>query len=46
MQMARAHLIPRLARMEDAVSVLFCLTDDAYALLNPLGGRYDPQEAL
>ncbi len=37
--MARPHLTPRLAQAEDAVSVLFCLTDDAYALLNPRGAR-------
>ena len=38
--MALAHPTPRLARTEDAVSVLFCLTDDAYRLINPRGSRY------
>lgn len=44
--MARANLIPRLARMEDAVSVLFCLTDDAYRLINPSGERYKSLKRL
>ncbi len=37
--MAQPHLTPRLAQAEDAVTVLFCLADDAYALLNPRGAR-------
>src|SRR5919199_701591 len=28
------------ALLEEAVTVLFCLVDDAYARLNPRGGRY------
>jgi hypothetical protein len=37
--MARPHLTPRLAQVEDAAIALFCLTDDAYRLLNPKGAR-------
>jgi hypothetical protein len=33
--MARPHHTEGFARTEDAVTVLFCLTDDAYAQLNP-----------
>lgn len=35
--MTRTHHTPRLAQAEEALSVLFCLVDDAYALLNPSG---------
>ncbi len=35
--MAPTHLIPRLARTEEAVTVLFCLTGDAYRLLDSRG---------
>jgi hypothetical protein len=44
--MALAHPTPRLARTEDAVIVLFCLTDDAYRLLNPRGPRYESLKRL
>lgn len=37
--MAQPHLTPRLHRTEEAITVLFCLIDDAYALLNPRGGE-------
>ena len=37
--MARPHLTPRLAQAEDAAIALFCLTDDAYTLLNPAGAH-------
>jgi hypothetical protein len=37
--MAQPHLTPRLHRTEEAITVLFCLIDDAYALLNPRGHR-------
>ena len=37
--MARPNLTPRLARTEEALTVLFCLTDDAYSLLNPRRSR-------
>ena len=44
--MALAHPTPRLARTEDAVTVLFCLTDDAYQLINPRGSRYTALKRL
>ncbi len=44
--MARTHLTPRLARTEEALTVLFCLVDDAYALLNPRGRRYESLKRL
>jgi Transposase DDE domain len=44
--MALAHPTPRLARTEDAVIVLFCLTDEAYRLLNPRGQRYESLKKL
>ena len=44
--MALAHPTPRLARTEDAVIVLFCLTDDAYRLINPRGSRYTALKRL
>lgn len=40
--MARLHLNERFARTEDAMIVLFCLTDDAYAVLNPQAKSYEP----
>jgi hypothetical protein len=44
--MARAHHTRRLARTEEALTVLFCLIDDAYALLNPAGRRYESLKRL
>ena len=44
--MARTNHTQRLARTEEAVTVLFCLIDDAYALLNPNGRRYGPLKRL
>jgi hypothetical protein len=44
--MARIHLTPRLARTEEAVIVLFCLTDVAYRLLNPRARRYESLKRL
>lgn len=38
--MAQAHLTQELARTEEAITVLFCLIDDAYYRLNPNGRRY------
>ena len=38
--MAHSHLTRELARAEEAVTVLFCLIDDAYYRLNPKGRRY------
>jgi nucleotide-binding universal stress UspA family protein len=32
---------PRLAHTEEALTALFCLVDDAYALLNPRARRYE-----
>jgi hypothetical protein len=37
--MAQPHHTPRLALTEEALTVLFCLVDDAYRLLNPRGAR-------
>jgi hypothetical protein len=45
--MAQHHLTPRLALTEEAVTVLFCLIDDAYALLNPDDAvRYESLKSL
>ncbi len=37
--MAQLNHTPRLAHTEEALIVLFCLIDDAYAHLNPRGAR-------
>jgi Transposase DDE domain len=37
--MAQPNHTPRLAYTEEALTVLFCLIDDAYTLLNPRGAR-------
>ena len=37
--MAQAQHTPTLASLEGAITVLFCLVDDAYAPLNPSGWR-------
>jgi hypothetical protein len=44
--MARANHTPRLALTEEALSVLFCLIDDAYALLNPHACHYESLKRL
>ncbi len=44
--MARTNHTQRLVRTEEALSVLFCLIDDAYALLNPNGRRYGSLKRL
>src|SRR5215218_10420716 len=44
--MAQPNHTQRLARTEEALSVLFCLIDDAYALLNPKGRRYESIKRL
>ena len=44
--MAHAHHTPGLARTEEAVTVLFCLIDDAYAALNPRGRTYESLKRL
>jgi hypothetical protein len=44
--MARPNHTQRLARTEEALTVLFCLIDDAYALLNPKGRCYESIKRL
>ncbi|MBA3425115.1 MAG: hypothetical protein H0U04_11390 [Rubrobacter sp.] len=44
--MTRANHTRRLARTEEAVTVLFCLIDDAYPLLNPRARRYESLKRL
>src|ERR671921_2928022 len=44
--MARLHHTEALLRTEDALTVLFCLTDDAYALLNPRAKAYESIKRL
>ena len=44
--MAQLNHTPRLAETEEALTVLFCLIDDAYALLNPKGRRYESIKRL
>jgi hypothetical protein len=44
--MARPNHTPLLANTEEALTVLFCLIDDAYAHLNPKGERYEPLKRL
>ena len=44
--MAHSNHTQRLARTEEALTVLFCLIDDAYALLNPGGRRYESLKRL
>jgi hypothetical protein len=45
--MAQLNHTPRLAQTEEALTVLFCLIDDAYAHLNPHGAcRYESIKRL
>jgi hypothetical protein len=44
--MALHNTTPRAARLEEAVTVLFCLVDDAYTVLNPAGDRYEALKRL
>jgi len=44
--MAQPNHTPRLADTEEALTVLFCLIDDSYALLNPNGKLYEPLKRL
>src|SRR5919206_4872755 len=44
--MAQPNHTQRLARTEEALTVLFCLIDDAYTLLNPSGRRYESLKRL
>jgi hypothetical protein len=44
--MAHPNTTPRAARSEEAVTVLFCLIDDAYARINPRGNMYGSLKRL
>ena len=44
--MAQPNHTPRLAHTEEALTVLFCLVDDAYANLNPRARRYESLKRL
>src|SRR5215218_4158666 len=44
--MARHKHTHSLPELEEALSVLFCLIDDAYALLNPHARRYESLKRL
>ena len=44
--MAHADHTRRFARTEEALTVLFCLIDDAYALLNPRARRHESLKRL
>jgi hypothetical protein len=44
--MARSNHTPRLAHTEEALTILFCLIDDAYRLLNPHARRYESLKRL
>src|SRR5215203_734962 len=45
-RMAHPQHTPTLASLEEAITVLFCLIDDTYALLNPSGPGYDSLKKL
>ncbi len=44
--MAHPNTTPQAARLEGAVTVLFCLVDDAYARINPKAGSYESLKRL
>lgn len=44
--MAQPQHTPSLARLEEALTVLFCLIDDAYGVLNPRARRYESLKRL
>ena len=44
--MAQLNHTPRLAHTEEALTVLFCLVDDAYAHLNPRAAHYQSLKRL
>ena len=44
--MAQTEHTPHFVHLEGAITVLFCLVDDAYAILNPEGGRYESLKRL
>jgi len=44
--MAQAQHTPTLASLEDAITILFCLVDDAYTHLNPRGQSHESLKKL
>jgi hypothetical protein len=44
--MAQSEHTPQLVRLEEAITILFCLIDDAYTLLNPKGHHYESIKRL
>ena len=44
--MAQPEHTPQFVHLEEAITVLFCLIDDAYATLNPKGGHYESLKRL
>jgi hypothetical protein len=44
--MAQLHRTQEISLLEEAIAVLFCLVDDAYASINPKGQRYDSLKRL
>ena len=44
--MTQKHHTHRSTRTKEAITVLFCLIDDAYANLNPRGRRYESLNRL
>ena len=44
--MAQAQHTPTLASLEEAITLLFCLVDDAYTLLNPDGRSHESLKRL
>jgi hypothetical protein len=44
--MTQKHHTNQFTRTEEAITVLFCLIDDAYAILNPRGRRYESLKRL
>jgi len=44
--MAHPEHTPRFVLLEEAITILFCLIDDAYAAVNPEGRRYEALKKL
>jgi Transposase DDE domain len=44
--MAQPEHTPEFVRLEEAITVLFCLIDDAYTILNPKGRHYESIKRL
>ncbi len=44
--MAQPEHTPQFVLLEEAITVLLCLIDDAYATLNPKGQRYESLKRL